>query len=243
MEKEWFESWFDSPYYHILYKHRDDREARHFIDKLINRLQPAPKSTMLDLACGKGRHSRYLAQKGFCVTGIDLSEQNIEFARQFENEDLSFYTHDMRLAFRINYFDFIFNFFTSFGYFEKDSDHLKTLRNMAKGLNKRGVLVLDYLNSVNIEQSIRKRRQKTVEGIRFNMRSQVKDGFIVKRIRFSDKGRDYQFEERVRAFSLQDFERMIDEAGLELIEVFGDYDLNSYVPDQAERLILVARKR
>src|SRR5436853_6516213 len=63
-KREWFESWFDSPYYHVLYKERDDLEARSFLDSLIGYLNPAPGSTILDVACGKGRHSLYLNQKG-----------------------------------------------------------------------------------------------------------------------------------------------------------------------------------
>ncbi len=242
MEKEWFASWFDSPYYHVLYKHRDDTEAKKFINQLIESLQPAPLSTMLDLACGKGRHSRYLASQGFCVTGTDLSIENIKHARQFESDHLSFYTHDMRQPFRINYYDFIFNFFTSFGYFEKDKDHIDTLKNVAKGLKRDGVLVLDYLNAEKVAQSMRKRRQKTVDGIRFMMNSRLKDGFITKRIRFSDKGKDYRFEERVRAFKLADFERMTKAAGLKIKAVYGDYGLSSFTPLESDRLIIVATK-
>ena len=126
MEREWFEQWFDTKYYHILYKDRDHEEARRFIDTLIKYLSPVPNSRILDLACGKGRYSVFLADKGFEVTGIDLSVQSIEYARQFENDHLSFYTHDMRLPFRINYFDYVFNFFTSFGYFEEDKSHRET---------------------------------------------------------------------------------------------------------------------
>lgn len=243
MQKQWFESWFDSPYYHILYRNRDDQEARHFIDNLIDHLNPSVQASMLDLACGKGRHSRYLAAKGYSVTGIDLSTQNIEFARQFESKDLSFYTQDMRKTFRINYFDFIFNFFTSFGYFDTERDHVKTLENIAKGLKSDGIFVLDYLNAVLIEKSIRRRRQKTIDGICFKMRSQVKDGYISKKIRFENDGKQYNFEERVRAFHLNDFKRMMGKAGLQILEVYGDYDLNPYIANQSERLIIIAKKQ
>ena len=74
MQQSWFKDWFNSPYYHQLYFKRDDKEAEAFIDKLINYLKPPAGSTMLDVACGKGRHSIQLANKGFDVTGIDLSE-------------------------------------------------------------------------------------------------------------------------------------------------------------------------
>ena len=58
--KEWFKSWFDTPYYHILYRHRDDNEAQVFIKNAINKLQPTQSCHILDLACGRGRHAKFL---------------------------------------------------------------------------------------------------------------------------------------------------------------------------------------
>ncbi|HSV12241.1 MAG TPA: hypothetical protein VLI68_15795, partial [Hanamia sp.] len=65
----WFKDWFNSPYYYLLYFKRDKKEAVDFINKLIDHLNPPPHSYMLDIACGKGRHSEQLASKGFDVTG------------------------------------------------------------------------------------------------------------------------------------------------------------------------------
>jgi 2-polyprenyl-3-methyl-5-hydroxy-6-metoxy-1,4-benzoquinol methylase len=62
---EWFENWFDSPYYHVLYKHRNHQEAKAFINKLVLHLAPVPKAVFLDKACGRGRHTAHLAKKGF----------------------------------------------------------------------------------------------------------------------------------------------------------------------------------
>ena len=90
MQKEdttWFASWFDSPYYHVLYKDRDDSEAADFMNRLTQYLHLHPTSKILDLACGKGRHSRYLSSLGYDVTGVDLSSQSITFAKKFEKEN------------------------------------------------------------------------------------------------------------------------------------------------------------
>src|SRR4029077_10954842 len=102
---------------HKLYFERGEEEASAFISHLLDHLRPASGSLMLDVACGRGRHSRILAEKGFDTTGIDLAEGSIEWALRYENDHLHFYQHDMRLPFWINYFDYAFNFFTSFGYF------------------------------------------------------------------------------------------------------------------------------
>src|SRR6185295_20361703 len=93
--KEWFESWFDSPYYHILYKERNEKEAQLFLDNIISFLKPSPGARILDVACGKGRHAIYLNKKGFDVTGFDLSHESVQYDLQFQNEKLSFYLHDM----------------------------------------------------------------------------------------------------------------------------------------------------
>jgi len=137
MKKDWFSAWFDSPYYHTLYKSRDEEEAQNTLDNLLRALDLPEGAQILDLACGKGRHSRYLASKGFDVTGLDISDASITFARQFEHERLAFFQHDMRVPFRFNYFDAVMNMFTSFGYFETDRDHLLALSNIQTGLKRR----------------------------------------------------------------------------------------------------------
>jgi 2-polyprenyl-3-methyl-5-hydroxy-6-metoxy-1,4-benzoquinol methylase len=142
----WFKDWFNSPYYHQLYFKRDEKEAASFIDKLIDHLKPAPDSLMLDIACGRGRHSRMLAAKGFNVTGIDLSTDSIKEAKKYESENLQFFLHDMRLPFWINYFDYAFNFFTSFGYFNTRREHDNAIRTIAQSIKPNGTFVIDYLN-------------------------------------------------------------------------------------------------
>jgi len=88
--QQWFKDWFNSHYYHLLYQNRDEQEALDFIQKLIAHLNPMPAAKMLDVACGKGRHSKALADYGFDVTGIDLSEESIAEAKEQEADNLHF---------------------------------------------------------------------------------------------------------------------------------------------------------
>ena len=81
-EQAWYKDWFNSPFYHKLYFERDEKEAETFLLRLIDHLKPATGSHMLDVACGRGRHSRILAKKGFRVTGIDISFDSIAFAKK-----------------------------------------------------------------------------------------------------------------------------------------------------------------
>jgi SAM-dependent methyltransferase len=238
-DPEWYKDWFDSPYYHLLYFNRDETEAHAFIDRLFDHLHLCAESRVLDLACGKGRYSRYLAQKDLAeVVGLDLSHQSIEYARQFETEKLSFYRHDMRLPFRINYFDYIFSFFTSFGYFETERDDVNTLRSAAQGLKPGGFFVLDFFNSAQVRRNLVSQAEKIVEGVHFQLEKRIADDRVLKTIRFSDKGKSYFFQESVRLFTLADFERISSKAGLRLHATFGDYQLGPFDEAQSPRLIL-----
>ena len=143
---DWFASWFDSAHYHQLYAHRNDEEAARLIDSLIERDVLIPGSHVLDLGCGTGRHSRYMACRGFDVTGLDLSAESLKLAKASESANLRFLRQDMRLPFRAGPFDHIVNLFTSFGYFDDPSDHMAVVHNIASALRPGGSLVLDYLN-------------------------------------------------------------------------------------------------
>ena len=122
MSKEWFEQWFDSKYYHILYNYRDEGEAREFLDNLLDFLKIPLKSKIIDIGCGRGRHAKYLSEQGYDVTGIDIAAASIDFAKSFENNHLHFYCHDKRQTFRKETFDIALNLFTSYGFLKERSD-------------------------------------------------------------------------------------------------------------------------
>lgn len=242
MPKKWFQNWFNSPYYHILYQQRNDEEAEFFIDNLCAYLKPRSNSRLLDIACGRGRHSVYLNKKGFDVTGIDLSFSSIRFAQQFENEKLHFYVHDMRYLFYINYFDIGFNLFTSFGYFETEKDHVNALKTFRKSLKKDGILVLDYFNSQKIMQNLTQQEVKRADGIDFYISKKVAGGKIIKSISFEHKNKDFSFKEEVKAFTFSDFESMFEKSGFKILKYFGDYSLNAYEETRSDRLIFICSK-
>lgn len=241
-KKEWFERWFDSPYYHILYKNRDHREAELFLDRLIGYLQPARDSRILDVACGKGRHSIYLNKKGFDVTGFDLSENNIEYDKQFENDHLQFYLHDMREIFRVNYYDLVLNLFSSFGYFSKERDNQRCLIANATALKKGGIFIFDYFNAHKILKSGNSTDVKVVDGIQFNIRKEIHGNVITKNIEFTDQGKQFHFEEQLILSHDELLRQYIMETGLTIVDVFGDYHLHPFDREQSDRLIIVSKK-
>lgn len=243
-ERSWFKQWFNSPYYHLLYQHRDDDEASLFIEELIRHLNPEKGSEMLDVACGKGRHSKALAEMGFDVTGIDISEESIKEAMQDETENLRFFQHDMRLPFWINYFDYAFNFFTSFGYFKTRREHDNSIRTIAQAIKLNGIFVMDYLNVHYAEDHLEKTTVKETGGVKFFISRWHDEEFFYKQVQIEEKGAvlKHLATERVAKFTLGDFNDMFAYQGLQIQEVFGNYKFGSFDIRKCPRLIMIAKK-
>lgn len=236
--QQWYASWFDTPFYHILYKDRDHHEAQLFMDNLTGYLNLPEQADILDLACGRGRHSVYLNNLGYQVTGIDLSEKSIAYAKQFETDSLKFEVHDMCDPYPKK-FDAVFNLFTSFGYFDQEEDNLKTIKAIKQDLNDYGFGVIDFMNVSFVANHLITEDKKTVNGIDFYLKRYVKDGHIFKDIEFEFENKNYHFQERVKALTLKDFEALFEEAGCYLLDVFGDYKLRKYYESSSERLIMI----
>jgi len=236
--ENWYSSWFDTPYYHILYKDRNYREAQIFMDNLTHYLNLPEKAKVLDLACGKGRHAIYLNQLGFDVVGADLSENSIAEAAKNANNTLHFVVHDKREPFA-DKFDAIFNLFTSFGYFENREDDIKTLLAIKESLSEYGFAVIDFMNSQQVIDNLIPEETKEVDGITFAIKRFVLDGYIIKEIDFEDQGKTYHFTEKVRAYTLEDFQNMMNETGIYLLDTFGDYKLKKFHKNTSERLIMI----
>ena len=243
-EQVWYKNWFNSPFYHKLYFDRDEQEADAFIKKLIAHLKPSPGSRMLDVACGKGRHSKTLASLGFHVTGIDISPDSIAYAKQFEKDNLDFFVHDMRLPSWGNYFDYAFNFFTSFGYFNTRREHDDAIRTIAKSLKPGGMFVMDYLNVHYAEDHLVHKEVKQIGDSRYDIHRWDDETHFYKKITVTDPSLSKPFEniEKVAKISSGDFTEMLSFQGLQVKEVFGDYQFNKYDLSTTPRLILIARK-
>lgn len=238
--KDWFTDWFNTTYYHILYKERNDSEAQLFMKNIIEFLE-LPKAThILDLPCGKGRHSVFLNSLGYRVTGGDLSENSINAAKEYENDTLNFKVHDMRVPFNKTY-DAIFNLFTSFGYFDEDKEDLLILQNIKNGLSKGGFFVFDFLNAALIKKKLVVNETKIVENITFNIKREIINGFIVKHISFFADDKNHSYTERVKYLDLEKMTSYLEKGGFKIEQVFGDYHLNKFNLENSNRLILVAK--
>jgi len=241
-QKEWFAEWFDTCYYHTLYKNRDEKEAANFISRLIVNLKLPKNAYLLDLACGKGRHSITLNQLGYTVKGVDLSPNSIAEANKSANERLSFSVQDMRQAMSNEKFDAIFNLFTSFGYFDSIEDNIRVVQAINKMLNENGILVIDFMNATKVIKSLVLSECKVIDGIDFQIERKYDGQHISKFIHIRDGEEFFDYSERVQALRLIDFENLLIENGFEILRTFGDFNLNPFEENSSDRLIIIAKK-
>jgi len=240
----WYKTWFDTPFYHTLYQDRNIAEAQHFLQNLIENIPIKSQDRVMDIACGRGRHALYLAAQGFQVTGIDLSPNSISFAKkEAEKEKLNatFYVHDMRET-TLDKVNIVLNVFTSIGYFEDETDNTKAIQAFYDNLVDGGIAVIDFLYVPQVKKHWVPDEVVTKDGIEFTLKRTFNDNWIEKNISFSHQGKAYIYNERVRALTLSDFERMCSDVGFRIKKVFGNYSLKPFDNETAERLILVVQK-
>ena len=237
-KSEWYLDWFNSPFYHLLYKERDSSEATYFMNNLINKLQIDKNSSILDLACGRGRYSLYLSNIGHKVTGIDISKENISEARKNESDKLNYILHDMRYPLNQK-FDLILNLFTSFGYYEKDADNLSVIKSIKSNLETDGQAVIDFFNIDYILDNLVEKEEKNIDKTKFIINRYLENDLLVKDISILFNNKSYKFQEKVKAYRMDDFLAMFKSCNLKLQEIYGDYKLNSFNKNSSNRLIMV----
>jgi len=255
-QDKWFRKWFNTQDYLDLYKHRDTKDAAKILKLLFANISIPKGSKVLDLACGSGRHSLLIARKGYNVTGIDLSKYLISKAKEkLKNEysgcrnRLSFEIGDMRNIKHKNEFELIVNIFSSFGYFEKQSDNVKVIKSISSALKKNGWFLFDFLNRDYLIKhlvplNIKRENNKILVQVR-----NITDGFVEKNIFIlkNNSARDpypvlNRYKEIIRLYSLNDFRKMFSAYKLKIIKVFGNYDGAKFVKSKSERLIILAQK-
>ena len=241
--ENWFETWFASPYYAMLYAHRDDKEAEVFIDNVLQYLTLNVPAKILDIACGEGRHATYIASKGYDVLGIDLSKRSIDIAKHKQHQNLQFSVEDMRTIVKAQYFDVVFNCFTSFGYFEAHDENQMVADAFAAQLKEGGYLIFDFLNIHKIIRKLVPQELTTINNITFSITRRIENGFIIKTIKVADPEHgERAFTEKVAALDKNNIAHFFKKAGLKLEAVFGNYLLQEYNEEESDRLIYIFKK-
>lgn len=245
----WFESWFKHPFYLEVYSHRDEEEAARCVATLlrltgIGALDPAGLS-VLDIACGAGRHALPLARLGYRVTANDLSPFLLDTARREAAQEglaLEFSCCDMRHIAPGSY-DLIVQLFTSFGYFDNPEDDRLVLDKVAAALKPGGWYVLDLINPEQLERNLVPVSTRMAGRLLVEERRSIEDGRISKEITITaPEGESVRFRESVRLFSKEEITAMLEEAGLEPVRIAGDYEGGAWDRNSSPRMLLISRK-
>ena len=239
---KWFESWFDTSYYHALYQHRTEDEAAAFVDRLVLHLGLKEGMSVADIACGKGRHSARLASHGLTVWGMDLSDNSIAAAKGLGIVGAEFSVHDMRVSFPRDKFNAVFNLFTSFGYFDDRIQDAAVLQNMCDACCSDGFVVQDYLNASVVLSDLPQEAELERGGCQFKTKKHRTETHIVKDIYVRDGQKELVFQEQVRIFSREELQGLHEAAGLHVVDVYGDYNLGPYNENSSPRIIVISRK-
>lgn len=245
MAEAWYEDWFDSPLYELLYANRDEQEAARLVSLLEDLIPPEDYPAVLDLGCGRGRHAFNMAQRGYHVTGIDLSELAVEKARKRAGElglsNVSFCIRDMRHPL-VRHFDAVVNLFTTFGYFDSDRENEKVIESAAEMLKEDGILFIDYLNPNVVRSNLNPRENGTIDGLAYEIERYIKNGAIFKEIEFHDSsGHTACYMERVKLYDLPWFKEVFESQNLKLVRTFGDYNGTVFDREHSPRLMMMAQ--
>lgn len=241
----WYKNWFNSENYLKVYSHRDESEAERLVELIIKILNLKSGSSVLDMACGSGRHAIIFAKKSFDVTAVDLSKRLISEAKSnaarfgvninFVLSDILDFNTPLR-------FDLALNLFTSIGYFENDEDNFRVIMKAYSLLKSNGYFVLDYFNKENLLKNLVPETIFSENGTRIIQKRYIKGNRVIKDISIENHDSLEKYYESVRLYSDEEIFSYFEKAGFTIIEKFGDYNGNTFTKDSSSRLIIFAKK-
>lgn len=246
MKKDWFVEWFNTDEYLNVYKHRNENDAECHIRFLLSKIKLPPNASVLDLACGAGRHSILLAKLGYKVTGVDLSARLLNEARlnaERENLDIEFIQSDLRQFTASKKFDLVLNLFTSFGYFETDEENFLLFQKANSLLNPNGYFVLDYFNKNHLEKNLIEYSEESNENFIIKQERKIVDQRVNKKITIIRNGNSKVYFESVKLYESNLLTLKLKEFGFEIINLFGDFLGNEFDKISSPRFIAICKKK
>ncbi len=240
-ERDWFKSAFSHDYIRI-YAHRSPEEAHRNIQNLLKRITIRSDSRCLDLCCGFGRHLEFLRDLGHAVWGCDLSLDLLRYA-SVQAKPYVLQADMRQLPYATSSFDFVFSFFTSFGYFEDDAENARVIDEIARVLKPGGGLLMDFLNPSWVRAHLVPRDEQKLPEFQVRQERWIDEGSstVNKKLTVMEDGDYRQYFERVKLYMQEDFERFFDRAGINVREVLGDADGAAW-STESRRMIFIGEK-
>ncbi|ANE47124.1 SAM-dependent methyltransferase [Paenibacillus swuensis] len=242
--KAWFEQSFGKDYLTV-YKHRDLLGAQQEVKGMMDWLQLPAGANVLDLCCGMGRHSLALAELGYNVTGMDLSEVLLAEAEAMDSAgQVTWIRGDMREVPLEGPYDALVNLFTSFGYFNEDEENSKVIKEIGRLLKPGGLFIIDFLNASWVEAHLVPESLRSDGDIHILEQRVVEEGFVKKKITLHEAGAEPRvYYEQVKLYGLPDMIKFCEDYGLTIDRVYGEYSAEEYKADTSSRLIMVGHKQ
>lgn len=241
----WYKEWFSSDEYLELYKHRDGKDASKIIELILSSVNIPQNALILDSACGAGRHSIYLAERGYNVVGFDLSENLLNIAKANSSDrglEISYVRGDKRNIYFKQKFNLIVNLFTSFGYFQSDKENFSFIDNSINFLLHSSFFVIDYFNKNYLVENIISETTREKDGKILIEKRFIENDRIIKEIFIKSNNRSKKFVESVKLYNNKTIIDHLRKVGYKINFVYGDYDGNPFDENKSERLILVCQK-
>jgi SAM-dependent methyltransferase len=245
---EWPVAFFDDEYLKIYLHQFTQERTEQEVDFIEAALAPAPGASVLDLACGSGRHAIRMARRGYRVTGVDFNPRYLELAAAEAGRAgvaVEWMARDMRALDFTARFDRVYSFFTSFGYYS-DEENEEVLGRIARALRPGGRLLLDMMNRdwllTHPQQRTWSQREDgalLMEEISLDLRTSR----VTSRLTLIDPDRGAgpvkQFD--LRAYTCAELTALLRRSGLAVREVWGGADRSAYSAE-SRRLTLLAEK-
>jgi SAM-dependent methyltransferase len=239
----WYKDWFGEEYLE-LYSRRDDSEAEQdadFVQRYLGAGGASPRA-VLDLACGAGRHTAALRRRGYRTLGVDLS---MTLLARMRARGLPRVAGDMRrLPFMDESFNWVLNFFTSFGYFEGERENFRVLEEIVRILTPGGRFLIDLMNPEPTIENLKPRDVEALDGREAEIERWYDAASQRIKKRITVRGADEPprtFLESVRLYQPEEVTIGLRWAGLEVDSLFGNFHGDPYERD-SERLILIGHK-
>lgn len=241
-KKDWYETYFDENYLKI-YMNRNEEASNKELESLMEWVSWEPGQHVLDLCCGFGRHSRWLAQKGLRVTGVDLSTTLLQEAiRRTINQDIRYMHADARNIPFHEEMDLVVSMFTSFGYFPEDTENALVISRVSQALKPGGYFLFDYLNPGYLRLHLNPFSSSTQGDMVINQYRSIQEPYVCKKIIINENDKEKQYEERIRLYDLDSMTAMLEQNHLQIHHLFGDYDASSYDLTESPRMIFICQK-
>lgn len=237
----WQKRWFNEDYL-LLYSSRNAEEALAQVDFISKVLSLSPGERLIDIGCGNGRHDFLLAKMGLIVVGVDQSKTLINEAKNRLDQEnlpnLSFFESSIETFISNEPFDVALSLFTSFGYFQENSENINILKAIRRQLRIGSRFFFDYLNPCFVKKHLISEEVKVIEGKTAHIKRWVDHDTVIKEIRISNKC----YREEVKLYGKDQLLNFLQNTGFEIEKTYGSYE-GEKLTESSERQIFFSIAR